>query len=31
MDDEDVYLVCMKIGGKLRVRITSSGYKNEAN
>jgi hypothetical protein len=26
-----VYLQCLKTGGKLRVRITSSGYKNEAN
>lgn len=26
-----VYLKCIKIGSKLRVRITSPGYKNDAN
>jgi hypothetical protein len=29
--DSIVYLQCSKIGGKLRVRITTPGYKNDAN
>ena len=31
MSDERVYLKCIKIKSKLRVRITTPGYKNEAN
>lgn len=27
----DVYLKCIKVGSKLRVRITSAGYLNDAN
>ena len=30
-ENDDVHLICMKIGGKLRIRITSKGYKNEDN
>lgn len=31
MDEDWISLICVRVGGRLRVRITTPGYYNEAN